>query len=80
MPNYAHVYPALKRLPQNLDHGAGDRRPARPRARSCCSGAPTSSVRRPTGWSVLYDPRYAGRVGLYDAAIELAATGERTCG
>ena len=31
----------------------------------------------PTGWSVLSDPRYAGRIGLYDAAITLADTAIR---
>ena len=31
----------------------------------------------PRSWSVLDDPRYAGRVGLYDAAITLAGTAIR---
>ena len=31
----------------------------------------------PTGWSVLSDPRYAGRIGLYDAAVTLVDTAIR---
>jgi putative spermidine/putrescine transport system substrate-binding protein len=73
VPNYARVYPALKRLPQNVDAGE-------------VIGVPhgrgpelllwrTDVVRpAPRGWDVLYEHRYAGRIGLYDSAIELAAT------
>ena len=72
IPRYAAVYPALKRLPQNIEHGR-------------VLGVPhgrgpdlllwrTDRVRpAPTGWSVLFAQRYAGRVGLYDAAITLVA-------
>jgi putative spermidine/putrescine transport system substrate-binding protein len=71
IPNYRSVYPALKRLPQNSEHGS-------------VVGVPhgrgadlllwrTDRVRPgPSGWSVLFGARYAGRVGLYDAAITLA--------
>ena len=41
---------------------------------TCCSGARTSSARRRPAGSVLYDHRYAGRIGLYDAAVGLAPT------
>jgi putative spermidine/putrescine transport system substrate-binding protein len=70
IPSYAAVYPALKRLPQNLEGGA-------------VVGVPhgrgpdvllwrTDRVRpAPPGWSVLFAERYAGRLGLYDAAITL---------
>jgi putative spermidine/putrescine transport system substrate-binding protein len=73
LPHYAAVYPALKRLPQNregsavvgIPHGRG---PELLLWR-------TDVVRHaPAGWSALYDHRYAGRVGFYDAAIELAMT------
>ena len=73
VPNYARVYPALKRLPQN---SVGGRIVGVPHGRG-----PelllwrTDVVRRaPAGWSALYDHTYAGRVGLYDSAIELATT------
>ncbi len=71
IPAYAAVYPALQRLPQNREHGA-------------VVGVPhgrgadlllwrTDRVRpAPTSWGVLFGHRYAGRVGLYDAAITLA--------
>jgi putative spermidine/putrescine transport system substrate-binding protein len=73
VPHYKAVYPALKRLPQNHDGGQ-------------VVGIPhgrgpelllwrTDVVRRaPSGWQVLYDHRYAGRIGLHDEAIELATT------
>ena len=73
IPHYRDVFPALKRLPQNLDGGK-------------VVGVPhgrgpnlllwrTDLVRRaPRSWDVLYDHRYAGRIGLYDAAVGLAPT------
>ena len=73
IPRYASVYPALKRLPQNVDDG---KVVGVPHGR----GADvliwrTDRVRRaPTGWGVLFGSRYAGRIGLYDAAITLADT------
>ncbi len=73
VPNYARVYPALKRLPQNLEDG---RVVGIPHGR----GADvllwrTDLVRRaPAGWDVLFDPRYAGRVGWYDSAETLVRT------
>jgi putative spermidine/putrescine transport system substrate-binding protein len=73
VPSYSRVYPALRALPQNLDHG---RVVGIPHGRG-----PelllwrTDLVRRaPAGWGVLYDHRYAGRLGLYDEPIELAGT------
>jgi putative spermidine/putrescine transport system substrate-binding protein len=73
VPNYKRVYPALKRLPQNLD---GGRVIGIPHGRG-----PelllwrTDLVRRaPKGWGALYDHRHAGRIGLHDEAIELAVT------
>ncbi len=73
IPNYDAVYPVLKTLPQNLERG---RIVGVPHGR----GANLLLWRTdlvhaaPTGWGVLSDPRYAGRVGLYDAAITLART------
>jgi putative spermidine/putrescine transport system substrate-binding protein len=73
VPNYARVYPALKRLPQNLENG---RVVGIPHGR----GADvllwrTDLVRRaPAGWDALFDPRYAGRVGWYDSAETLVRT------
>jgi len=73
VPNYRDVFPALRRLPQNLDGGK-------------VVGVPhgrgpnlllwrTDLVRpAPRSWDVLYDHRYAGRIGLYDAAVGLAPT------
>ncbi len=72
IPHYRDVFPALKRLPQNFDSG---RVVGIPHGRG-----PnlllwrTDLVRRaPTSWAALYDHRFAGRVGLYDAAVSLAA-------
>src|SRR4051812_36747190 len=71
VPNYARVYPVLRRLPQNFD---GGRVVGIPHGR----GADvllwrTDLVRRaPAGWDALYDPRYAGRVGWYDSPETLA--------
>jgi putative spermidine/putrescine transport system substrate-binding protein len=71
IPRYASVYPALKHLPQNGDHG---KVVGVPHGR----GADvliwrTDRVRpAPAGWGVLFGSRYAGRIGLYDAAITLA--------
>lgn len=70
IPNYRAVYPALRRLPQNTDAG---RVVGVPHGR----GADlllwrTDRIRpAPAGWSALFSPRYAGRIGIYDAAITL---------
>jgi putative spermidine/putrescine transport system substrate-binding protein len=70
IPNLASVYARLRRLPQNTDDG---RVIGVPHGR----GADlllwrTDRVRSaPTGWGVLFGARYAGRIGLYDAAITL---------
>src|SRR6478672_382956 len=73
IPNYREVFPALRRLPQNLDgakvvgvpHGRGPN----------LLLWRTDLVRpAPRSWDVLYDHRYAGRIGLYDAAVGLAPT------
>ncbi len=76
VPHYAAVYPALKRLRQNVD---GGRVVGIPHGRG-----PELLLWRtdvvhaaPTGWGALYDHRHAGRVGLYDAAISLAMTASR---
>jgi putative spermidine/putrescine transport system substrate-binding protein len=70
IPRYSAVYPALKRLPQNLDAG---RVVGIPHGRG-----PDVLVWRtdrvrpaPGSWGVLFGSRYAGRLGLYDAAITL---------
>ena len=71
IPSYASVYPALKRLPQNSEAG----RPVGvPHGRSADLLLwRTDRVRpAPAGWGVLFGSRYAGRIGLYDAAITLA--------
>ena len=72
IPHYRDVFPALKRLPQNLD-GGNRRGPARPRAEPAAL-ADRSRPPGPGSWDVLYDHRYAGRIGLYDAAVSLAQT------
>jgi putative spermidine/putrescine transport system substrate-binding protein len=71
IPNYRSVYPALKRLFQNTDGGK-------------VVGVPhgrgpdlllwrTDRIRpAPARWDVLFGGRYAGRIGVYDAAITLA--------
>jgi len=73
IPNYAAVYPALKALPQNR---AGGRVVGIPHGRGATELLWRTDLikRAPTGWGVLYGRRYAGRVGLYDAAIGLAET------
>jgi putative spermidine/putrescine transport system substrate-binding protein len=70
IPNYAAVYPALKRLPQNVD---GDGVVGVPHGRAADLLLwRTDQVRAaPAGWGVLFGSRYAGRVGLADAAITL---------
>ncbi len=71
IPNYRLVYPALKRLPQNLEAG---KVVGVPHGR----GADLLLWRKdrirtaPARWSALFDTRHAGRIGVYDAAISLA--------
>lgn len=73
IPSYAYVYPELKTLPQNLEHG---RIYGVPHGR----GADLLLWRTdlvhpaPTSWDALYDPRFAGKIGLRDEAITLAQT------
>jgi len=73
IPSYRAVYPALRRLPQNREQG---RVVGVPHGR----GADLLLWRTdlvhpaPTSWDVLYDRRYAGKIGLYDTPITLAAT------
>ena len=76
IPNYRAVYPALKKLPQNIEHG---RVVGIPHGRGPMVLLWRTDLVRPapTGWKVLSDPRYAGRIGLYDAAITLVDTAIR---
>jgi putative spermidine/putrescine transport system substrate-binding protein len=76
IPNYDAVYPVLKTLPQNLERG---RIVGIPHGRGPDVLLWRTDLVRPapTSWAVLDDPRYAGRVGLYDAAITLAGTAIR---
>jgi putative spermidine/putrescine transport system substrate-binding protein len=76
VPNYDTVYPVLKTLPQNLEHG---RIVGIPHGRGPDVLLWRTDLVRPApaSWAVLDDPRYAGRVGLYDAAITLAGTALR---
>jgi putative spermidine/putrescine transport system substrate-binding protein len=76
IPNYEAVYPVLKTLPQNLEHGriVGIPHGRGPDVLLWRTDLVTPA---PTSWAVLDDPRYAGRVGLYDAAITLAGTALR---
>ncbi len=73
IPGYGRIYPALRRLPQNLENG---KVVGVPHGR----GADlllwrTDRVRpAPAGWGVLYGPRYAGRLGFHDEPIELVNT------
>ena len=74
-PGLRDVYPALKTTaaePRGRPQVVGS--PARPRRRP----APLAHRPRPPGagrsWDVLFDPRYAGRIGLHDEAITLAQT------
>ena len=71
IPRYASVYPALKRLPQNVEDGKVVGVPHGRGANVLIWR--TDRVRgAPAGWGVLFGSRYAGRIGLYDAAITLA--------
>ena len=71
IPRYASVYPALKRLPQNVEDGKVVGVPHGRGANLLIWR--TDRVRpAPAGWGVLFGSRYAGRIGLYDAAITLA--------
>src|SRR5262245_29844150 len=76
IPSYAAVYPALKALPQNLEHG---RVVGIPHGRGPDLLLWRTDLVRPAprSWAVLDDPRYAGRIGLYDGAITLAMTAIR---
>jgi putative spermidine/putrescine transport system substrate-binding protein len=73
IPSYDAVYPALKTLPQNLEHGRIVGIPHGRGARLLLWR--TDLVHpAPSGWNALFGPRYAGRIGLYDEAITLAQT------
>jgi putative spermidine/putrescine transport system substrate-binding protein len=71
IPNYRFVYPALKRLAQNTEAG---RVVGVPHGRGPDLLLWRSDRVRPApgGWSALFGPRYAGRLGVYDSAITLA--------
>jgi putative spermidine/putrescine transport system substrate-binding protein len=73
IPNYRRVFPALKRLPQNVE---GRRVVGIPHGRGPNLLLWRTDLVRPAprGWDALYDHRHAGRIGLYDAAVSLAAT------
>ena len=71
IPNYAAVYPALKRLPQNLEGGQVVGVP-HGRGANVLLWRSDRVKKAPAGWDALYDRRYPGRVGVYDAAISLA--------
>jgi len=71
IPNYAAVYPALKRLPQNLEHGKVVGVP-HGRGPDVLLWRADRVRKAPAGWGALYDRRHPGRVGVYDAAISLA--------
>lgn len=73
LPNYARVYPALKRLPQNLE---GGRVVGVPHGRGANLLLWRTDLvhRAPAGWEALFDRRFAGRVGWYDAAETLVRT------
>ncbi len=70
IPSYAAVYPALKSLPQNLENG---KVMGVPHGRGPIELLWRTDLAHPapTGRSALFDPRYAGRIALYDAAITL---------
>jgi putative spermidine/putrescine transport system substrate-binding protein len=73
IPHYRDIFPALKRLPQNLD---GEKVVGVPHGRGPNLLLWRTDLVRPAPRSgdVLYDHRYAGRIGLYDAAVGLAPT------
>jgi putative spermidine/putrescine transport system substrate-binding protein len=70
IPNYATVYPGLKRLPQNLDQGKVVGVP-HGRAADLLLWRTDRVPDAPADWSTLFGSRYAGRIGVYDAAITL---------
>ena len=76
IPSYRAVYPALKKLPQNVEQG---RVVGIPHGRGPDLLLWRTDLVRPapTSWAVLDDPRYAGRIGLYDGPITLASTAIR---
>jgi putative spermidine/putrescine transport system substrate-binding protein len=73
IPHYRDVFPALRRLPQNLE---GGRVVGIPHGRGPNLLLWRTDLVRPapTSWTALYDHSYAGGIGLYDAAVSLAAT------
>src|SRR5436190_47489 len=71
IPNYRAVFPALKRLPQNVEDGKVIGIP-HGRGPELLIWRTDLVHQAPRSWDQLYDHRYAGRVGLYDAAIGLA--------
>ena len=73
VPNYRSVYPALARLPQNLDDGQIVGIP-HGRGPDLLLWRKDIVKPAPTSWAVAYAHRYAGRVGLRDEAISLVGT------
>jgi putative spermidine/putrescine transport system substrate-binding protein len=73
IPNYARVYPALKRLQQNLEDGRVFGIP-HGRGADVLLWRTDLVHRAPAGWDALFDPRYAGRIGWYDSAETLVRT------
>lgn len=73
IPNYRNVFPALKRLPQNHEEGQVIGVP-HGRGPNLLLWRTDLVPAAPKSWDVLYDHRYAGRVGLYDTAVGLAGT------
>jgi putative spermidine/putrescine transport system substrate-binding protein len=70
IPSYASVYPALRGLPQNLDHGRVIGVP-HGRGPDLLLWRADRVRPAPAGWGALFGSRYAGRIGLHDEAITL---------
>ncbi len=72
IPGYRDVYPALKRLPQNRDPSGAVVGVPHGRGPDVLLWRSDRVRPAPGGWDVLFGSRYAGRIGLYDAAVTLA--------
>jgi putative spermidine/putrescine transport system substrate-binding protein len=73
IPNYARVYPALKRLPQNREDGKVVGIP-HGRGADVLLWRTDKVHEAPTGWDALWDDRYTGKVAWFDAAETLVRT------
>ncbi len=71
IPNYRSVYPALKGLFQNHERGRVVGVP-HGRGADLLLWRTDRVSAAPSGWDALFGRRYAGRLGIYDAAIGLA--------